>query len=137
MPQFKLGQFVSVKRHVGEPGVDQPSQYSLSHAPHGKWLRISVRHEGGEDVPAGRVSTQMHDGVEVGSIVDVSAPMGEFCLDREKATPVVLVSGGVGITPMMSMLSTLVAEGSQCRVAFVHACRKAVSMRSGNGLLRG
>lgn len=123
-PQFKPGQFVSVKRHVEELGVDQPRQYSLSDAPHGKWLRISVKREAGcEDVPAGRVSTQMHDGVEAGSIVDVTAPMGEFCLDREKATPVVLVSGGVGITPTMSMLSTLVAEGSQRRVAFVHACR--------------
>lgn len=121
---FVPGQFVSVKRYVGELGVDQPRQYSLSDAPHGKWLRISVKREGGnEAVPAGRLSTQMHDGVEEGAIVEVTAPMGEFRLDRTKSTPVVLVSGGVGITPMMSMLSTLTAEGSTRRVAFVHACR--------------
>jgi nitric oxide dioxygenase len=96
----------------------------MSDAPHGKWLRISVKREGGnEAVPAGRLSTQMHDGVEEGAIVEVTAPMGEFRLDRTKSTPVVLVSGGVGITPMMSMLSTLTAEGSTRRVAFVHACR--------------
>jgi nitric oxide dioxygenase len=125
--RFVPGQFVTVKRYVGELGVDQPRQYSLSDAPHGKWLRISVKREGAprgkEDGPPGRVSTLMHDGVEEGAIVEVTAPMGDFCLDRAKTTPVVLVSGGVGVTPMMSMLSALVAEGSTRRVAFVHACR--------------
>lgn len=121
---FVPGQFVSVKRYVGELGVDQPRQYSLSDAPHGKWLRISVKREAGrEDVPAGRLSTLLHEGVEVGSIVEVTAPMGEFRLDLEKTTPVVLVSGGVGVTPMMSMISTLVAAESPRRIAFVHACR--------------
>jgi nitric oxide dioxygenase len=121
---FVPGQFVSVKRYVGELGVDQPRQYSLSDAPHGKWLRISVKREAGrEDVPAGRLSTLLHEGVEVGSIVEVTAPMGEFRLDLEKTTPVVLVSGGVGVTPMMSMISTLVAAESPRRISFVHACR--------------
>ena len=121
---FVPGQFVSVKRYVGELGVDQPRQYSLSDAPHGKWLRISVKREAGrEDVPAGRLSTLLHEGVEVGSIVEVTAPMGEFRLDLEKTTPVVLVSGGVGVTPMMSMISTLAAAASPRRIAFVHACR--------------
>ncbi|MGG1946237.1 NO-inducible flavohemoprotein [Trinickia sp. NRRL B-1857] len=121
---FEPGQYVTVKRYVGELGVDQPRQYSLSDAPHGKWLRISVKRESGnEAIPAGRLSTLLHEGVEEGSIVEVTAPMGDFHLDRTKSTPVVLVSGGVGITPMMSMLSTLAAEGSARRVAFVHACR--------------
>ena len=121
---FVPGQFVSVKRYVGELGVDQPRQYSLSDAPHGKWLRISVKREAGrQDVPAGRLSTLLHEDLEVGSIVEVTAPMGEFRLDLEKTTPVVLVSGGVGLTPMMSMISTLVAAASPRRIAFVHACR--------------
>lgn len=131
--RFVPGQFVTVKHHVGELGVDQPRQYSLSDAPHGQWLRISVKREAGKvDVPAGCVSTLLHEGVEVGAILDVTAPMGDFRLDLDKSTPVVLVSGGVGITPMMSMLSTLLANGetgepgetsSKRRVAFVHACR--------------
>jgi len=53
----------------------------------------------------------------------VSAPMGDFTLDRKKTTPVVLMSGGVGVTPMTSMLSTLLADGSERSVTFVHACR--------------
>jgi nitric oxide dioxygenase len=123
---FQPGQYVSVTRFVDRLGVDQPRQYSLSDAPHGRWLRISVKREAGrEQVAPGHVSNLMHDGVEEGAIVHVSAPMGEFTLDRKAATPVVLMSGGVGITPMASMLATLVAEGSARPVTFVHACRNA------------
>jgi nitric oxide dioxygenase len=121
---FEAGQYLSVKRFVDELGVDQPRQYSLSDAPNGKWLRISVKREAGrEDVAPGHVSNLMHDGVEVGEVVHVSAPMGEFTLDRQKTTPVVLMSGGVGVTPMTSMLASLLADRSERRVTFVHACR--------------
>ena len=121
---FEPGQYVSVTRFVDKLGVDQPRQYSLSDAPHGKWLRISVKREDGrEDAAPGHVSNLLHAGVEEGTVVHVSAPMGDFTLDRKKSTPVVLVSGGVGVTPMTSMLSTLLADGSERSVSFVHACR--------------
>ena len=121
---FEPGQYVSVTRYVDKLGVDQPRQYSLSDAPHGRWLRISVKREDGRgEVEPGHVSNLMHDGVAEGAVVHVSAPMGEFKLDRKKTTPVVLMSGGVGITPMASMLSTLLAERSERKVTFVHACR--------------
>ncbi|MGF6769173.1 nitric oxide dioxygenase [Paraburkholderia sp. GAS199] len=121
---FEPGQYLSVKRFVDELGVDQPRQYSLSDAPNGKWLRISVKREAGkQDVAPGHVSNLMHDGVGVSEIVQVSAPMGDFTLDRKKSTPVVLISGGVGITPMTSMLASLLADASERRVSFVHACR--------------
>ena len=120
---FTPGQYVSVKRFVKAIGVDQPRQYTLSDAPNGQWLRISVKRERPANVPAGHISNGLHDGVETGSIVEVSAPMGEFTLDRAKTTPVVLISGGVGITPMVSMLASLAGEGSARPVAFVHACR--------------
>jgi nitric oxide dioxygenase len=103
--------------------VDQPRQYTLSDAPNGQWLRISVKRERLADMPPGHISNIMHDGVEAGSIVEISAPMGEFTLDRSKTTPVVLISGGVGITPMVSMLASIAAQDSTRRVAFVHACR--------------
>ncbi|MDQ0621755.1 nitric oxide dioxygenase [Paraburkholderia sp. GV068] len=122
--EFEPGQYVSVTRFVDKLGVDQPRQYSLSDAPHGKWLRISVKREDGrEDAAPGHVSNLLHAGVEEGTIVHVSAPMGDFTLDRKKITPVVLMSGGVGVTPMTSMLSTLLADGSERSVTFVHACR--------------
>ncbi|MDR5749606.1 NO-inducible flavohemoprotein [Caballeronia sp. LZ024] len=120
---FAPGQYVSVKRFVQAVGVDQPRQYSLSDAPNGEWLRISVKREQPAERPAGHVSNGLHDDVVAGSIVEVSAPMGEFSLDRSKTTPVVLMSAGVGITPMVSMLASLTGEGSARQVAFVHACR--------------
>ncbi len=135
-PDFEPGQYVTVKRHVGELGVDQPRQYSLSDAPHGRWLRISVKREAGrpatgkgsaEAVPAGKVSTLLHDGVAEGEIVEVTAPAGDFTLSRAAATPVVLISGGVGLTPMVSMASALAAQGSTRPIRFVHACRSARS----------
>ncbi|MGY6162538.1 NO-inducible flavohemoprotein [Paraburkholderia strydomiana] len=121
---FEPGQYVSVKRFVDKLGVDQPRQYSLSDAPHGKWLRISVKREDGrEDIAPGHVSNLLHADVEEGTVVHVSAPMGDFTLDRKKTAPVVLMSGGVGVTPMTSMLSTILADGSERSVTFVHACR--------------
>ncbi|MEA3127513.1 MAG: nitric oxide dioxygenase [Caballeronia sp.] len=120
---FEPGQYISVKRFVKEIGVVQPRQYTLSDAPNGEWLRISVKREKPQDTPAGYVSNLMHDGMEVGGIVEVSAPMGEFTLDRNKTTPVVLISGGVGITPMVSMLASLTAQNSTRQISFVHACR--------------
>ncbi len=124
--RFEPGQYVSVTRFVEQLGVDQPRQYSLSDAPNDRWLRISVKREVGRDgAEPGHVSNLLHDGVEVGTVVRVSAPTGEFKLDRAKTTPVVLVSGGVGITPMVSMLATLAAEGCKREVAFVHACRNS------------
>jgi nitric oxide dioxygenase len=65
----------------------------------------------------------MHDGVQAGEIVHVSAPMGDFTLDRTKTTPVVLMSGGVGVTPMTSMLASLLADKRGRSVTFVQACR--------------
>ncbi|MCM2492114.1 NO-inducible flavohemoprotein [Burkholderia glumae] len=124
-PHFEPGQYVSVKRYIGALGVDQPRQYSLSDLPNGKWLRISVKREAGRgaELPAGQMSTLLHDGVEQGAIVEVSAPMGDFTLAREADTPVVLISGGVGITPMVSMASALAAAGSRRPLHFLHACR--------------
>jgi nitric oxide dioxygenase len=127
LPPFEPGQFVSVKRFVGELGLEQPRQYSLSDAPHGKWLRISVKREaaGDDDTakPAGRISNLLHDELHAGGHVEVSAPYGDFVLDRTKRTPVVLVSGGVGTTPMVSMLATVVMDSPTRRVSFLHACR--------------
>ncbi|SAL00674.1 globin [Caballeronia arationis] len=128
LPPFDPGQFVSVKRYVGDLGLEQPRQYSLSDAPHGKWLRISVKREGAgasdTPKPAGRVSNLLHDELHVGGHVEVSAPYGDFVLDRTKRTPVVLVSGGVGLTPMVSMLATIVMDSATRYVSFLHACRK-------------
>jgi nitric oxide dioxygenase len=121
---FKPGQYVSVKRYIDALGYDQPRQYSMSDAPHGDYLRISVKREpGNADASPGVISNVLHDGVSVGDSVEVSAPAGVFTLKMDKHTPVVLVSGGVGITPMISMLASLTQDQKARRIVFAHACR--------------
>jgi nitric oxide dioxygenase len=73
------------------------------------------------DNPDGMVSNYLHARVNQGDILKVSAPAGDFVLDTEKSTPVVLLSGGVGLTPMMSMLKTVVEVQPERKVTFVHA----------------
>ncbi|KAK4938266.1 Nitric oxide oxidoreductase [Elasticomyces elasticus] len=124
LPSFQSGQYISVRVFVPELGVYQPRQYSLSDIPDGKHFRISVKKESAKDLaPAGRISNVLHENVPEGAEIDVSNPYGDFTLDVETDVPVVLISGGVGITPMLSMLGTLVDHAPKRKVVFVHAAR--------------
>ncbi|MDE2075702.1 MAG: NO-inducible flavohemoprotein [Burkholderiales bacterium] len=121
---YRPGQYVTVRVLVPELGITQPRQYSLSAAPGGKTLRISVKREDEKNQsPAGLVSNTLHRDIQVGSVIDVAPPMGDFFLHEDRDTPVVLISAGVGVTPMMSMLDHLLQSGSKRTIRFVHACR--------------
>lgn len=124
LPKFQPGQYVSVRCFVPKLGVYQPRQYSLSAVPNQKYFRISVKRESASsNKPAGRISNVLHESLPEQAELDVSMPYGDFTLDLEKDTPVVLISGGVGLTPMMSMLQTVVEQGKDRRIVFVHAVR--------------
>jgi nitric oxide dioxygenase len=123
---FKPGQYVSVAVDVPRLGLQQIRQYSLSDAPNGRTYRISVKRESGEGVPqmAGYVSNLLHDYVDEGDIVKITPPFGDFYVHLDATTPVVLISGGVGLTPMMSMLNTLLRE-TERQVVFIHGARNS------------
>jgi nitric oxide dioxygenase len=124
VPAYRPGQYVSVRVYVPELGLMQPRQYSLSDAPGQDRLRISVKREAaGADTPAGRVSNALHDRLEEGGVLDVAPPQGDFHLKDDSDAPVVLVSGGVGLTPMVSMLNHLVRANDERQIRFVHGCR--------------
>jgi len=124
VPAYVPGQYVSVRVLVPEFGMMQARQYSLSDAPGGGRLRISVKHERGADVaPDGMVSSVLHTNIAEGDVVEVAPPMGDFQLHVDRDTPVVLLSGGVGLTPMVSILNHLAAVAQSRQVRFVHACR--------------
>ncbi|WP_142846788.1 NO-inducible flavohemoprotein [Telmatospirillum sp. J64-1] len=125
VPAFKPGQYVSVRVFVPSLGLIQPRQYSLSDAPNGRYLRISVKREGrrGSHIPVGMVSTLLHDDFDEGDEIELSPPFGDFTLHEDRDTPVILISGGVGITPMISMLNALTGSGSRREVVFVHGAR--------------
>ena len=125
VPAFKPGQYVSVA--VDLPGGrHQLRQYSLSDAPNGASLRISVKREdAADDTPAGEVSNWLHANVKVGATLQVSHPFGEFTPETEGDKPLVLLSAGVGITPMVSSLQRVAQVNPQRRVIFAHAARDA------------
>lgn len=118
---FLPGQYISIKLEMADEEYTHIRQYSLSDAPGKGYYRISVKREAGTSNPDGMVSNHLHDAVNVGDILKVSAPAGDFVLNTEKNTPVVLLSGGVGLTPMLSMLKTVVEVQPERKVTFIHA----------------
>lgn len=126
VPQFLPGQYVSVRLFVPELGYRQPRQYSLSDAPGQGYLRISVKREcAAQGKPGGMVSNRLHDHIQEMDVIELSPPAGDFFLHPDRHTPVVLLSAGVGITPMVSMLTHLNATSPNRAVRFIHAARNA------------
>ncbi|TGO70503.1 hypothetical protein BELL_0716g00080 [Botrytis elliptica] len=132
LPLFKPGQYISVQVHVPDFGYLQSRQYSLSDRPNEKYYRISVKREDAVVLPevntpveAGVISNTLHDLKNEGDIVQVSPPQGEFFLDLQQNvdSPVVLISAGVGLTPMVSILNTLVERRSSRPISYIHAAR--------------
>lgn len=123
-PAYQAGQYITVKAEIEGGAHNHLRQYSLSCAPGEGFYRISVKREDATlDNPAGVVSSFLHETLEKGSILPISAPGGEFVLDLEDTRPLILMSGGVGLTPMMSMLETVIKEQPEREVIFIHAAR--------------
>lgn len=122
VPTYQPGQYISVRLTIPGEQYLHNRQYSLSQAAKQDEFRISVKRDADND-PNGRVSVYFHDEVKVGDTIEVSAPAGEFVLDTEKTSPVAFISGGVGITPMMSMFETVATLTPDRPTAFLHAAR--------------
>lgn len=120
---YTAGQYLSVQVFVKQLELLQPRQYSLSSAFNPEYYRISVKRESSVSLnPEGMVSNSLHK-MKVGDNLNVSAPAGIFLLQNSKA-PIVLISGGVGITPLMSMLETN-HKTNQNKTIWIHGCRNA------------
>src|SRR5205085_10894441 len=103
------------------PGANLPHRnYAISSARDDRSYRVSVKREARPGVPAGLASNWLHDHAKPGTVLKVAPPAGEFVLDERDDRPVVLLSGGVGLTPMMSMLEVIVASGSGRPTWYVH-----------------
>lgn len=115
LPPFLPGQFLTFRLDMPATtgGTEQIIRcYSLSDAPCPDCYRVSIKRVPppmGSHVPPGRSSNYFHDQVAVGSLLQVRAPIGHFHIDRSDA-PVVLIGGGIGITPMLSMLNWCLTE---------------------------
>ncbi|MBP1917083.1 NO-inducible flavohemoprotein [Lederbergia galactosidilytica] len=122
IPNYAPGQYITIRVQIPGEKYTLNRQYSLSVAPGREYFRISVKKEKDFE-PNGKVSNYLHDHVSVGDQIEVSAPAGDFHLVEEEMAPIALISGGVGLTPMMSMLDTLVQSDTDRAVTFIHSAR--------------
>ncbi len=120
LPVFQAGQFVVLRMLVVQGQSPVLRSYSLSDLPAADHFRISVKNESN-----GIGSSFLCNRAREGDLLDVSAPRGSFIL-RPSQSPVVLLSAGVGATPMMSMLHSLVAERSQREIWWIYGTRNGV-----------
>lgn len=129
LPAFEPGQFLTFRFML--PGkTDGESRkvvrcYSLSDAPRSEQFRITVKRVPASDgqLAPGLISNYLHDEIEAGDLLDVQAPRGDFVLRPEETRPVVLIAGGIGVTPLLSMVNTLAAADVQREVFLFYAVR--------------
>lgn len=127
LPEFHPGQYLTFKLNI--PGQNKPviRCYSLSDGPRTDYYRVSIKRvpapRNEPDLPPGLSSNFFHDQVNEGDILDVKAPSGQFFLDTDRAFPVVLIGGGIGITPVLSMLNQIVSSGVKREVWFFYGVR--------------
>lgn len=120
LPAYEPGQYISIRVKVPDEEYLMNRQYTLSQASGEGSYRISVKRES-DHTPTGKVSNFIHDVLEVGDLVDVSAPAGLFVLE-ETSAPIAFVSGGIGVTPLNSMLQSLKDDATN-EVSFIQCAR--------------
>ncbi|WP_333012928.1 NO-inducible flavohemoprotein [Kluyvera sichuanensis] len=113
---YQPGQYLAVWLKPEDFEYQEIRQYSLTRKPDGKGYRIAVKRENG-----GQVSSWLHNAAKEGDVVYLAAPAGDFFLNVTPQTPVTLISGGVGQTPMLAMLDTLSKNRHPAQVNWFHA----------------
>ena len=116
---FIAGQHLPLRLHGADPAAPLARSYSLSGDPAAPTWRISVKRE-----DRGRASRFLHDRIGLGDVLDAGMPQGDFVLPPGDA-PLILVSAGVGVTPMLSMLHAVTATQPMRRTLFAHVARDA------------
>ncbi|WP_037316425.1 pyridoxamine 5'-phosphate oxidase family protein [Ruegeria halocynthiae] len=117
LPRFEPGQHLPIELEI--PGASTPVRrtYSLSNGPNDQRYRISVKRE-----PQGTASQFLQDHLEPGAILNSRRPSGDFVLTRD-TRPLVLISAGIGVTPLLSMLNAVVDTADTRPVLFIHSAR--------------
>lgn len=127
LPDFLPGQFLTIQLEI--PGERKPiiRTYSLStHENNQTFYRLSIKREPAPKdlaVPPGLASNFMHDHVHEGAVLPAKPPSGRFFIDVNQSVPAILVSNGVGITPMISMAKACMRLNPARPVWFIHGAR--------------
>lgn len=125
---FRPGQYLTFRLEIADASTGAPQQlvrcYSLSDRPSLDYYRISVKRVPASrpDVAPGRVSGHLHERINEGSLLQVRAPGGHFYLDPGSG-PVVLIAGGIGLTPMLSMVNATLAAASRREIWLFYGVR--------------
>ncbi|MEW5729618.1 MAG: 2Fe-2S iron-sulfur cluster-binding protein [Pseudomonadota bacterium] len=127
VPGFLPGQFLTFRLNIASHAPPTVRCYSLSDRPGGDAYRVSIKRvpapDGAPGIPPGLSSNHFHDHVREGDVLDVKAPSGHFHLDPKGAGPVVLVAGGIGVTPMVSMAAACLNDNPGREVWFFYGVR--------------
>lgn len=118
LPSFRPGQYVSVYVKADDWEYQQIRQYSLSDAHRDDCYRLTIKKEG-------LVSSHLHDDFAVGDTIKITPPAGDFQLQEDSDNPVVLLSAGVGVTPMISLVNTLLETSEDQAIVFAHAVKNS------------
>ncbi|GAA1316620.1 globin domain-containing protein [Leucobacter albus] len=122
VPEHRTGQYVAIAVDLPD-GQRQPRQYTISSGPRGDSLRVTIKRVRGADgAPDGRVSGWLHEHAQPGAVLDVSQPAGDVVLDDSDA-PLVLVSAGIGITPVAAIVDDVSKRQPGRTVRIFHADR--------------
>ena len=122
LAEYRAGQFLQIRLPATD-GVPITRPWSLSdYAEGASSYRVTIRH-----APDGQGSSHMHQRVRVGDELDVRSPSGSFVLDRSTVFRVTLISAGIGITPLLSMLKAHAARSDAPPLAWVHSCRNGAA----------
>lgn len=120
LARFEPGQYLTFELPVATEQAALVRCYSLSDRPREDYYRVTIKHvqppTDNSTLPPGQGSTYFHQQVEVGSQLDVRAPQGAFFLDPRDEVPVVLIGGGIGVTPVMSMINSIVHDRNERQV---------------------
>ena len=117
LPAARPGQYLTLRVQPADAQRSLLRNYSLSGPPDAGYYRITVKRE-----PKGAASGYLHTRLAVGDQLDVAAPRGTFILDRTEA-PVLLISAGIGATPVLAMLEALASEHAEREVWWLHGAR--------------
>ncbi|TWU24586.1 2Fe-2S iron-sulfur cluster-binding protein [Bythopirellula polymerisocia] len=129
LPRFEPGQYLTFSLPVDPHRKPIVRCYSLSDRPREDYYRVTIKRSESPleraDLPSGQGSSYFHHRAKVGSELKVQAPQGAFFLDPTDHLPIVLIAGGVGITPLLSMASSIVHERSSRSVYFFAGFRNS------------
>lgn len=118
LPTYQAGQYVSVTVKAEDWEYQQIRQYSLSDSHKDDCYRFTVKKDG-------LVSSFLHDHWNIGDTIEITPPAGDFYLQSNTETPVVLIGAGVGVTPMISLLKSVLEKRQQQPIVFAHAVKNS------------